>query len=33
MLLNKLNKINKQYNADFTKKPLKNIEKAVGDST
>ena len=33
LLLNKLKKINKQYRADFTKKPLRNIEKAVGDST
>jgi hypothetical protein len=32
-LLNKVNKINKQYKADLTKNPLKNIEKAVGDST
>ena len=25
--------INKQYKADFTRKPLKKIENAVGDST
>ena len=25
--------INKQYNADLTKNPLRKIEKAVGDST
>ena len=30
---NKDSRINKQYNADFTRNPLKNIEKAVGDST
>jgi hypothetical protein len=32
-LLNKDKRINKQYNADLTKNPLKKIEKAVGDST
>jgi hypothetical protein len=32
-LLNKDNNTNRQYNADFTRNPLKKIEKAVGDST
>ena len=33
MVPNKFNNINKQYKDDLTKKPLKKIEKAVGDST